>query len=430
MVDFDLTKVLKIQWQKQAESGTTGAVSIDDVYIAWLGKPIKIVDKTELYVAIEKAESTYATANTGNGHNQYTSASKATYQLAIDSAKLVYKAPLAKLNDVNVAIYKLSIATDAFLKSKIIVDFVQLTTLVYTGQAILDTIPVGAKEGEWLLQNRNDFANEIYTASLLIDQTGVTSQTIDTTVTSIENTITVFEKEYIKLQVTKTDNTKLKYLIQEITLNLDRAKLYSETSHLGNYSAQAITNLEARIADAQKIVMSETATQSEVDNEIYLLTMSYKELVASLIDNSLQRFDSLENNNIDVNFSTSEKYSLEVVLKEYQYAIDNFIDYEDINLANESVLNVIFELENSNIATSNVFALIESKRSYTYSNGEINCSSVGLSFSAIKICSFSGQCLAFSTERVLDISHFPSAAYVVIIVYDSQEITSLLIHQN
>jgi len=151
------------------------------------------VNKALLVTAISNAQTTHDGAIEGSSNGQYPVGSKATLQIAINTATNVNTNNLSTQAQVDAAIVTLNNAATAFKAKIISVNKVALLALISTAQSTSSSAVVGTLDGQYPASAKTDLNAAILIAQTASTNASISQAQVDQAVTALQTAIDIFK---------------------------------------------------------------------------------------------------------------------------------------------------------------------------------------------------------------------------------------------
>lgn len=244
--------------------------------------------RKDLKEQIEAAEKLRDSAIIGTKPGEYTQESVNKLYSAIYSAKLTDEDGSASQEDIDNATNKIKAAITEFKDSiidKEIIDLSEIMGLIAQAEKLVFETAVGDEIGQIPKGEKEKLQIVIDSTKKIVNLNSPTQEDINQASNELKEAIAAFRDKIIK-EVYKG------YLSDEI----GKAEAFQLTitedmigENIGQYPASAKAKLDKAISDAQKILLSDTATQKAVDDMTESLRNALKDFKASMVTELLDK---------------------------------------------------------------------------------------------------------------------------------------------
>jgi len=236
------------------------------------------IDLKDLNAAISNAQTIHDDAVEGDANGQYPSGSKATLQLAINTANNASLNKLSTQANIDQARTTLLAAVASFKAKIITIDLSKLKSLISSAQTTYSNAIVGTLDGQYPAKAKTDFLTAITTAQTASTNASISQALVDQARFDLQTAINIFLGQVnTSLPVDKTVlNTKI------TTANsLDSAAV--EGTKTGQYPAGAKLIFETAISSAKSVYADPSATQGTVNTATINLQTAIDQFLAKQI---------------------------------------------------------------------------------------------------------------------------------------------------
>ncbi len=203
--DFNLSKVLKLQWQVKDGDARNYEFGIDEVTLEGVVLDLEPpVNKADLEDAIADAQDILDAAEVGSGDGEFPQSAKDDLEDAIEAAQEVYDNENASQLEVSAATEALKDAVKDFEESVIGTNKTALTAAIKDAQDVIDDATVGTAVGDYPKAAYDAFEDAIADAIAIKNSSSVSQDEVDQAVEDLEAAQATFEASKIKPVATST----------------------------------------------------------------------------------------------------------------------------------------------------------------------------------------------------------------------------------
>jgi uncharacterized protein YjdB/endo-1,4-beta-D-glucanase Y len=236
------------------------------------------VNKAALVTAIASAQAVHDGAIEGSANGQYPTGSKATLQIAINTATNVNTNNLVTQAQVDAAIVTLQSAVTAFKAKVIVINKTALLALISSAQTTANAAVVGTLDGQYPQSAKTDLQTAITVAQTASTNASISQAQIDQAVIDLQTAIDIF-----KAQVNSSLPVDKAALNTKITSANSTISAAVEGTTTGKYPVGSKAILQTAITTAQAVYTNTTATQAQVNVATINLQTAISQFLAKVI---------------------------------------------------------------------------------------------------------------------------------------------------